>query len=199
MLDAILDDPLVTVRVKACVRRLAIALVKVALQDRELFNDEEHPARQLINQLGRVETADDGSVIANGPWQTTIDPLVDRVVHGYERDTIVFKQVLVDVENIVSRQEQHLSDNVARIEQERNQQQALINSRRDPGQASGGVGSSSGDDNMPTEWKRWLGRVELLQAGDIVFLDSSEELRLTLQQFKKFAAESRETGLKIKL
>jgi len=175
LLDAILDDPLVTVRVKACVRRLAIALVKVALQDRELFNDEEHPARQLINQLGRVETADDGSVIANGPWQTTIDPLVDRVVHGYERDTIVFKQVLVDVENIVSRQEQHLSDNVARIEQERNQQQALINSRRDPGQASGGVGSSSGDDNMPTEWKRWLGRVELLQAGDIVFLDSSEE------------------------
>ncbi|MDX2313972.1 MAG: DUF1631 family protein [Gammaproteobacteria bacterium] len=173
LLDAILDDPLVTPRVKACVRRLAIALVKVALQDRELFNNEDHPARQLINQLGRVETADDGSVIANGPWQMTIDPLVDRVVHGYERDTIVFKQVLIEVENIVTRQEQHLSDNVSRIEQERNQQQALINSRRDLGQASGGVGSASGVDNMPTEWKRWLSRVELLQAGDVVFLDNS--------------------------
>jgi len=173
LLDAILDDPLVTPRVKACVRRLAIALVKVALQDRELFNDEEHPARQLINQLGRVETADDGSVIANGAWQMTIDPLVDRVVHGYERDTIVFKQVLVDVENIVARQEQHLADNVSRIEQERNQQQALINSRRGPGQAGTGTSSASADDNMPTEWKRWLSRVELLQAGDVVYLDSS--------------------------
>jgi diguanylate cyclase (GGDEF)-like protein len=173
LLDAILDDPLVTPRVKACVRRLAIALVKVALQDRELFSDEEHPARQLINQLGRVETADDGSVIANGAWQMTIDPLVDRVVHGYERDTIVFKQVLVEVENIVARQEQHLADNVSRIEQERNQQQALINSRRGPGQAGTGTSSASADDNMPTEWKRWLSRVELLQAGDVVYLDSS--------------------------
>ena len=175
LLDAILDDPLVTPRVKACVRRLAIALVKVALQDREFFNDEEHPARQLINELGRVETADDGSVIANGAWQMAIDPLVDRVVHGYERDTIVFKQVLVEVENIVARQEQHLADNVSRIEQERNQQQALIDSRRDPGQTGTGTGSESADGDMPTEWKRWLSRVELLQAGDVVFLDSSGE------------------------
>ena len=174
LLDAILEDPLVTPRVKACVRRLAIALVKVALQDRELFNDEAHPARQLINVLGRVELSDDGSVIANGAWQTTIDPLVDRIVHGYERDTVVFKQVLVDLENILERQEQHFTENVSRIVQERNQQQALLDSRRDAGEGSSGTGTAAGDDNMPTEWKRWLSRVELLQAGDVVFLDSSD-------------------------
>jgi hypothetical protein len=171
LLDAILDDPLVTPRVKACVRRLAIALVKVALQDHDLFNNEEHPARKLINQLGRVELADDGSVIANGPWQMTIDPLVDRVVHGYERDTVVFNQVLVEIENIVARQEQHLADNVARIVQERNQQQALIDSRRESEVGANGANSPSNDANMPTEWKRWLSRVELLQAGDVVYLD----------------------------
>jgi len=173
LLDAILEDPLVTPRVKACVRRLAIALVKVALLDRELFNDEDHPARQIINQLGRVEIGENGSVIANGAWQMTIDPLVDRVVHNYERDTVVFKQVLVEFEKIVERQERHLSENVARIEQERNQQQALVESRRDSGSADNGAGSASGGDDMPTEWKRWLGRVALLQAGDVVFLDSS--------------------------
>jgi diguanylate cyclase (GGDEF)-like protein len=172
LLDAILDDPLVTARVKACVRRLAIALVKVALQDRELFNDEEHPARQLINQLGRVELSDDGSVIANGAWQTTIDPLVDRIVHAYERDTIVFTQVLVELQNIVERQEQHLADNVTRIVQERNQQQAMVDARRAEDQA-GGAGAASNDSDVPTEWKRWLSRVELLQAGDDVFLDKN--------------------------
>ena len=171
LVDAILDDPLVTPRVKACVRRLAIALVKVALQDHDLFNNENHPARRLINQLGRVELADDGRVIANGPWQTTIDPLVDRVVHGYERDSVVFNQVLVEVENIVARQEQHLADNVARIVQERNQQQALIDSRRDSESGVSGANTASSDGNIPTEWKRWLGRVELLQAGDVVYLD----------------------------
>ena len=171
LLDAILDDPLVTPRVKSCVRRLAIALVKVALQDRELFNDNGHPARQLINVLGRVELAEDGSVIANGAWQTTIDPLVDRIVHRYERDTIVFTQVLVELENIVERQEQHFSENVSRIVQERNQQQALVDSRRDAGEGSNGAGSAASDGNLPTEWKRWLRRVELLQAGDVVFLD----------------------------
>ncbi len=171
LLDAILDDPLVTPRVKSCVRRLAIALVKVALQDRELFNDGGHPARQLINVLGRVELAEDGSVIANGAWQTTVDPLVDRIVHRYERDTIVFTQVLVELEDIVERQEQHFSENVSRIVQERNQQQALVDSRRDAGEGSNGAGSATNDGNLPTEWKRWLSRVELLQAGDVVFLD----------------------------
>ncbi len=175
LLDAILDDPLVTPRVKACVRRLAIALVKVALLDRDLFNNEDHPARQLINQLGRVELAEGGSVIANGAWQMTIDPLVDRVVHGYERDTLVFKQVLVEVENIVERQEKHLADNVERIVQERNQQQALVDARRESQSGDNGSGSGSGDSNMPTEWKRWLGRVELLQAGDIVYLDKNSD------------------------
>lgn len=172
LIDAILEDPLVTPRVKSCVSRLAIALVKVALQDRELFNDDRHPARQLINLLGRVELADDGSVIAIGAWQTTIDPLVDRIVHGYERDTIVFKQVLVELENIVERQEQHFSENVSRIVQERNQQQALVDARRDAGEGRNGAASTTSDGNMPTEWKRWLSRVELLQAGDVVFLDN---------------------------
>jgi diguanylate cyclase (GGDEF)-like protein len=171
LLDAILDDPLVTPRVKACVRRLAIALVKVALLDRELFNDEDHPARRLINQLGRVELAEDGRVIAHGAWQMTIDPLVDRVVHGYERDTVVFKQVLVELESILERQEKHLADNVARIEQERNQQQALVDSRRDS-ESGDSSAASAPDNNVPTEWKRWLGRVQILQAGDVVFLDT---------------------------
>jgi diguanylate cyclase (GGDEF)-like protein len=172
LLDAILDDPLVTPRVKSCVRRLAIALVKVALLDRELFNDEDHPARQLINQLGRVELSDDGSVIANGAWQTTIDPLVDRIVHSYERDTIVFTQAQVELQNIVERQEQHLADNVTRIVQERNQQQAMVDARLAEGQ--GGGGAASNDSDVPTEWKRWLSRVELLQAGDDVFLDKND-------------------------
>ncbi|TFH48690.1 MAG: DUF1631 family protein, partial [Lysobacterales bacterium] len=173
LLDAILDDPLVTPRVKACVRRLAIALVKVALQDRDLFNNEKHPARQLINMLGRVELAEDGSVIANCAWQMTIDPLVDRIVHGYERDTVVFNQVLVEIENIVERQEQHLANNVDRIVQERNQQQTLVDSRRDSGLIASETASASSENNMPTEWKRWLSRVELLQAGDAVFLDKN--------------------------
>ena len=129
LLDAILDDSLVTPRVKGCVRRLSIALVKVALQDRELFNDENHPARQLINVLGRVELAEDGSVIANGAWQTTIDPLVDRIVHGYERDAAIFNEVLVEFQNMLERQEEHFAKNVTRIVQERNQQQALVDSK----------------------------------------------------------------------
>ena len=96
---------------------------------------------------------------------------MDRVVHGYERDTVVFKQVLVELESIVERQEKHLADNVARIEQERNQQQALVDSRRDSESGDSSAGPAP-DNNVPTEWKRWLGRVQLLQAGDVVFLDT---------------------------
>jgi diguanylate cyclase (GGDEF)-like protein len=175
LLDAILEDPLVTPRVKSCVRRLAIALVKVALQDHAFFQDENHPARRLINLLGRVELAADGSVIANGAWQTTIDPLVDRIVHGYERDPVVFNQVLADLEGIVARQEQHLSEKVSKIVHERDQQQAALDSRRGAEQTDDGATSSTDGADVPTEWKRWLGRVQLLQAGDIIFLDNNAD------------------------
>ena len=175
LLDAILDDPLVQGRVKSCVRRLAIALVKIALQDKEFFNDDDHPARRLINQLGRVEIAPDGSVTANGAWQTTIDPLIDRIVHGYEKDPLVITQVLVELEKIVERQEHRLSENVAKLLQERNQQQMLLDSRRGAGQSESTANAGAGGSNAPTEWKRWLARVELLQAGDTLFLDSNSE------------------------
>ena len=100
---------------------------------------------------------------------------MDRIVLGYDRDAAVFGQVLVDIENVVRLQEQHLSENVSRIAQERSQQQALIDARRGPDQADSASTPTSNDDDMPTEWKRWLSRVELLQAGDIVFLDKNTE------------------------
>ncbi len=175
LLDAILDDPLVTPRVKSCVRRLAIALVKVALQDHEFFRDENHPARRLINHLGRVELAADGRVIANGAWQTTIDPVVDRIVHGYEKDPVVFQQVLADLEKVVERQERHLSERVVKIVQERSQQQAALDSRRGSDESREGASASTDGGDVPTEWKRWLKRVQLLQTGDIVFLDNNTD------------------------
>jgi diguanylate cyclase (GGDEF)-like protein len=100
---------------------------------------------------------------------------VDRIVHGYERDPIVFTQVLVELENIVERQEQHLSENVSKIVQERGQQQALLDSRRGPEQPGNAETPASSDGNVPTEWKRWLSRVELLRAGDIIYLDKNSD------------------------
>ncbi|MDX1431294.1 MAG: DUF1631 family protein [Gammaproteobacteria bacterium] len=168
LLDAILDDPLVTDRVKGCVRRLAIPLVKVALQHGSFFNDAEHPARRLVNLIGQVEDEGGSNGAAQDVWRSNVEPLIERISHGYERDAGIFSEVLGDLETLVERQRQRFKENVQNVVRERKQQQAALAARRssdDSSAADGDAGRS-----MPTEWQRWLGRVEHLQPGDVVFL-----------------------------
>ncbi len=62
LLDNILDDPLVKPEIKQCIRRLAIPLLKVALQDGFFFfANEQHPARMALNRLGSLEPSIIGS------------------------------------------------------------------------------------------------------------------------------------------
>jgi len=173
LVDAVLEDPLVSPVVKSRVRRLAIPLVKVALQDGEFFADEAHPARRVINQLGRMEPASNDTQ-AQESWRKSVDPLIERIVTGYERDPSVFNEVLTDLNSLVARQRQQFAENVSRVVGERKRQQVELDARRTSG-ADGERAKERPAKGVPTEWQRWLSRVEHLQAGDVVYLDTQGE------------------------
>ncbi|GMQ75241.1 MAG: hypothetical protein BMS9Abin01_0488 [Gammaproteobacteria bacterium] len=199
LLDAILEDPLLSDGVRNCVRRLALPLVKVALQDGFFFfANEQHAARGVLNQLGRVELSLDATEDGGDDWHAMVDPLVERIldehglgpsVEGFDIRPSVFTDVLEELDTIVARQRERYTENVSRVVGERRQQQALLDSRRSAAPAGnaaaagdGGSASNRLTQHAPTEWQRWLSRVAQLQADDVVYLDgqSGRSQKLTL-------------------
>ena len=174
LLDGMLDDPLVKPEIRHCIRRLAIPLVKVALQDGFFFfANEEHPARLALNRLGSLEP----SIIGAARWQATINPLVDRVlsesdqggaVEGFVLRQSVFTEVLPQLDEIFEEQSRRYDENVANVVREQSKQQTLLDSLHTSASTADNAGAQARH-NPPLELQRWLARVDQLQAGDVVY------------------------------
>ena len=181
LLDAILDDPLTKPEIKHCIRRLAIPLVKVALQDGFFFfANEQHPARLAINRLGALEP----SIIGSHRWGALIDPIVDHIVadsdqggsaDGYVLRQSIFSDVLPELDAIFEEQTRHYDEIVAAVVGEQSRQQSLLDSLRAAAAAADSAGSDTRHE-LPPELQRWLGRVDQLQAGDVVYRRVQESL-----------------------
>jgi len=174
LLDGMLDDPLVKPEIKHCIRRLAIPLVKVALQDGFFFfANQQHPARLALNRLGSLEP----SIIGNDHCRAVIDPLVDQVladsdqggaVDGFVLRQSVFSEVLPQLDTLFEEQSRYYEENVANVVREQSKQQTLLASLRGAAGAADTVGSEVRQ-TPPLELQRWFGRVDQLQAGDVVY------------------------------
>ncbi|HET8700641.1 MAG TPA: DUF1631 domain-containing protein, partial [Nitrococcus sp.] len=97
LFDIILDDARLAPSIKAVIARLQIPVLKVAMLDRSFFNNRQHPARALINELAHAAT---GWVEPENP---SADPLyckmnevMNRILEGFEEDIALFEQVLQD-------------------------------------------------------------------------------------------------------
>jgi diguanylate cyclase (GGDEF)-like protein len=171
LLDAMVDDAMVKPEVRYSLRRLAIPLLKVALQDGFFFfANEEHPARRVLNRLGSLEP----SIIGASRWHSVVDPLVNQVVsesdQGGKADGFVLRQsvlteILPELDALYEEQCLRYDEMVANVVREHAKQQTLLDSLRAAADAPGPEARK----NLPLELQRWLGRVEQLQAGDVVY------------------------------
>lgn len=173
LLEAMLEDPLIKPEVKHCLRRLAIPLLRAALQDGFFFfANAEHPARRALNRLGSLEP----SIIGSERWHAVVDPLVDRVVAETDRggtvDGFVLRQsvlteILPELDALHEEQSRRYETMVAGVVREHAKQQTLLDSLRKPvGTDPAGAEARS---RPPLELQRWLARVDQLRAGDVVY------------------------------
>jgi diguanylate cyclase (GGDEF)-like protein len=187
LLDSMLDDPLVDAEIKHCIRRLAVSLVKVALQDESVFfADEQHPARLVLNRLGSLEP----SIIGGDRWHAAVDPLMDQIVAesdprgAVDGDVVhqsVFNEVLPQLDTLFEEQGRRYDEIVAEVVRKQSKQETLLDSLRTAASAVVTAGSEARQ-SPPLELQRWLSRVDQLQAGDLVYrrmLESRTE-RLSL-------------------
>ncbi len=174
LLDAMLDDPLISPQVKRSIRQLAIPLLKVALQDGFFFfANEEHPARLVLNRLGSLEP----SIIGIDRWHAIIDPLVHQVVadtgqggqvDGFVLRQSVFGDVLSQLDDLYEEQLRLYDEAVANVVRQQSKQQSLIDSLRAASVAAE-TARSDARRKQPPELRRWLSRVDHLNAGDVIY------------------------------
>jgi diguanylate cyclase (GGDEF)-like protein len=162
LLDCVLTDPLIGEGAKSRIHRLALPLMKVALSDASFFEDMAHPARGVVNQLGRVEFDGEGQA----ETEALVDPLVEKLVNERELNKTVFAEALSWLERVAQDQSNSYTEKVREIADSRDQQQALVKAR--VGDAKAGEPTR----RVPEELRQWLARARHLKVGDTVVMET---------------------------
>jgi diguanylate cyclase (GGDEF)-like protein len=181
LIDAIMDDPFVSDQVKLRVRRLAVPVLKVAFQDPNFFEDQMHPARQVLDNLGRLdpETTDKFAEI--------VDPVVNGIVEGYENDPVVFGAALTSLKSVVSKQRRVFQQNLEQLVSEREQQAEFVKARqKESGVPGDGQGTEAAapaqrpDSRVEGEWEGWLNEARRCKPGDVLSIEEKQGKRKKL-------------------
>ena len=175
LIDAIMDDPFVSDEVKLRVRRLAVPILKVAFQDPSFFEDQTHPARQVLDNLGRLDPE------STQGFAGIVDPVVNGIIEDYEDDPAVFARALSSLKVVVSKQRRIFQENLERLVSEREKQQEFIKARqKDSGQAGAPApaqGAAAGSDD---EWEGWLNEARGCKPGDVLSIEKQQDKRKKL-------------------
>ena len=131
LIDAVLGDPLIQSNVKPRIQRLSVPLLRTAMQDQSFFEEDAHPARQVINRLGMLGLPD---ALASGETgdslQSSVDPILERMLADSKAGSEAFEAALPELDGLLARQNERFSSNVNNIVASREQQQAMLAARR---------------------------------------------------------------------
>ncbi len=97
LFDQVLDDPNLPDAMRALIARLQIPVLKAAIADPTFVDDEQHPARRLLNELAGASVGwrDDGDRSEKSLYYH-VKRAVDRIIHEYHEDVSLFEEVRAD-------------------------------------------------------------------------------------------------------
>ncbi len=95
--EAIWQDPSVPIPIKELIGRTQITIIKVALADVEFFNNENHPARAILNEfaaagIGWTEVEE----LEKDPMYLKMQELVERIFTEYQGENALFIELIDD-------------------------------------------------------------------------------------------------------
>lgn len=102
MFDAITSDETIAPIISDLVMQLQIPIIKVAVSDEELFSNEQHPARNVLNlipQAGKGVTEKEDRVYLE------LDNIVNEILNEYEMDNICFDHAVDTLYDLIENEE----------------------------------------------------------------------------------------------
>lgn len=110
--------------------RLQLPLLKAALIDGSLLDDDEHPARQLLNRLASIAEHLPGDASALAAIREQVDKVLQDLPERVEEDPEVFLQALDQVERLDGQLQEGYRANLRKLVAECDHEHQLAVSRR---------------------------------------------------------------------
>lgn len=127
LIQALAQNELVGERARPWFRALELPLLHALLQNDDLLQQEDHPARQVLDRLARLGFRDQP---LGADQQSSIDGLVTHIARHFDHDPEVFRQALAMLDPLITRQEQGYRRNLERVRQLADGEYRLATARR---------------------------------------------------------------------
>lgn len=104
--DYIFAMPTLFSSMKSLIAQLQFPILRVALQDKEFFFRESHPARTFMNIVGSTGLILDAELDKSDPLLGMIGEVIERVQSEFDQQLELFSDVVADLENFMRDEEQ---------------------------------------------------------------------------------------------
>ena len=108
MFDAIVDDETVSEIMTNMIKRLQIPVMKVAMNDNKLFEEETHPARATVDLL---TDAGKGINTREDRLYDELEAIVDDILDNFDIDIKAFEKAVTQLENLILKEEELTKEN----------------------------------------------------------------------------------------
>jgi len=108
LFDFFFDDEALPAPIKVLIGRLQIPILKVAILDKEFFNQKKHPARKLLDSISRASLGwgenhkDEAALIEK------IEEVVNFLINEFEEDIAVFEEAYISFKNFLHQEEEQI-------------------------------------------------------------------------------------------
>jgi len=129
MFEFILEDKSLSDRIRAEIARLQIPVIKVAIIDKEFFNQQAHPARLLLNELAYAGGSRDSLDNNDDAIFKKIEYVVNRVLTEFQTNMDIFSELLEEFKQYIDKELQPNKVSEKRLEQTKQKVSDEIESR----------------------------------------------------------------------
>ena len=102
LFDFFFDDEALPAPIKVLIGRLQIPMLKVAIIDKEFFNQKKHPARKLLDSISRASLGWSDNHSDQQPLIDKIEEIVNFLINEFDQDIEVFEEAYINFENFLS-------------------------------------------------------------------------------------------------
>ncbi len=104
--DFVLDDRNLPLPIQALIGRLQIPVLKIALHDKNFFNNNTHPARKLINTIANASIGlDESNLSEKDRFYSKVSNIIQSITEHHTESDQLFAEQLLELQSFIEQQE----------------------------------------------------------------------------------------------
>jgi hypothetical protein len=126
LFDFFFDDEALPAPIKVLIGRLQIPMLKVAIIDKEFFNQKKHPARKLLDSISRASLGWSDNHSDEQALIEKIEEIVNFLINEFDQDIGVFEEAFINFENFLSGESKEIEKAEQALQQQEQQKDEQI-------------------------------------------------------------------------